>query len=196
MAVGIDRARRPLLRATARAAPARAVQGDAVCLPFRDGAFGLVVVAHVLEHVARWREMIHDCQRVLGADGTLALVSSPGFQRNAPRSALRRALAARGWVNQRPGPSGRTEIEASLDKLGIEYELLEETAWRWTRRQRIGTSLEFILRDEYSAFWSAPPDLLADAKREVIAEFAGSADEIETVAASVTCLVVDSSAAS
>jgi SAM-dependent methyltransferase len=50
-----------------------AVRGDARRLPFPDGAFDLVIISEVLEHVPDDREVITELTRVLRPNGTVAV---------------------------------------------------------------------------------------------------------------------------
>lgn len=50
-----------------------AVRGDAHRLPFPDGAFDLVIVSEVLEHIPDDRSAIAEANRVLRSGGTLAV---------------------------------------------------------------------------------------------------------------------------
>jgi SAM-dependent methyltransferase len=45
--------------------PIDAVQGDAQCLPFRDGSVDLVHSSNVIEHLVDWRAMLAEMVRVL-----------------------------------------------------------------------------------------------------------------------------------
>jgi SAM-dependent methyltransferase len=77
-AVGLDR-REEGLRATVRAAPcAPFVRGDVLRLPFRDGAFGAVLLLDVLEHVDD-RAALAEARRVLAPDGRL-VATVPAFR--------------------------------------------------------------------------------------------------------------------
>jgi SAM-dependent methyltransferase len=50
-----------------------ALRGDARRLPFPDGAFDVVIISEVLEHVHDDRQVIAELTRVLRADGTVAV---------------------------------------------------------------------------------------------------------------------------
>jgi SAM-dependent methyltransferase len=52
------------------------LQAGCESLPFADGVFDLVAAFEVIEHLARWREMLSETRRVLTASGIL-LVSTP-----------------------------------------------------------------------------------------------------------------------
>jgi SAM-dependent methyltransferase len=53
------------------------VQGDGQRLPFRDGAFDLVLSHSVIEHVASADAYLHECHRVLRPGGVLYLSTAP-----------------------------------------------------------------------------------------------------------------------
>ena len=48
-------------------------QGDVAALPFRDGAFPVVLCHHVVEHVPDDRRVLAECRRVLAAGGLFVL---------------------------------------------------------------------------------------------------------------------------
>ena len=52
------------------------LQGACEWLPFADASFDLVVAFEVIEHLARWREMLSEARRILRPTGVL-LVSTP-----------------------------------------------------------------------------------------------------------------------
>src|SRR5215469_1955844 len=111
--VGLDPAE-PVLSTARRRCRTAVVAADGTRLPFLDAAFGLVIVAHVIEHVAAWRSLIEECRRVTGRDGAVVFISTPGFIRNSPRSAIKEALKKRGWHVTRAGPAGLAELDAEL----------------------------------------------------------------------------------
>jgi 2-polyprenyl-3-methyl-5-hydroxy-6-metoxy-1,4-benzoquinol methylase len=53
------------------------VQGNGQSLPFRDGAFDLVLSHSVIEHVLDARAYLRECHRVLRPGGTLYLSTAP-----------------------------------------------------------------------------------------------------------------------
>ena len=55
------------------AAPVAAVQGDALALPFRDGAFDRVICSEVLEHIENDLGAVAELARVLRPGGTMAV---------------------------------------------------------------------------------------------------------------------------
>lgn len=188
--IGIDLAETSLRAARRRCPAASVALADGTRLPFRRGAFGLVVVAHVVEHVAAWREFVAECRRV-AAGGVVVFVSTPGFVRNGPRSAMRRALRKRGWDVLRPGPAGLDELAGALRSDGTKGVRVTDPAWRWHRTQPVSASLEFLDRRAYSAFWECPDALYRDALDEVRRDFSARIDEVESIPAELGYLAVD-----
>jgi len=182
--VGIDRATSVLRHARMRLdGRASLLSADGCRLPFRTGVFRSAIIAHVLEHVAAWRELIEECFRVTHPDGTLVFVFSPGFVRNLPRSVLKRRLAAKGWPLRRPGVQDRSEIAAYLHQTNRSVVPLTDGAWAWERTVTIGESLGFLERHEYSAFWDVPATLLQESLGEVRAELSDRLTEVERIEA-------------
>ncbi|MCU0722496.1 MAG: class I SAM-dependent methyltransferase [Planctomycetes bacterium] len=80
----------------------RLVKGDGVRLPFRDGAFDVVVCCQVLEHFDDPDAALREARRVLAAGGTF-LLSLPVFPPGAAAAAgiLVRGLRAVPWIRRR-----------------------------------------------------------------------------------------------
>lgn len=71
---GVDIALNMCLRTLQKLGPAcRVVNGDAECLPFRTGAFDLVVSASVLQWVGNLSAALHELRRVVRPGGEIAL---------------------------------------------------------------------------------------------------------------------------
>ena len=56
------------------------VLSDATNLPFRDNAFDLVTILHVIEHIKNSKDALHEIYRVLKKDG-IALIVTPNESR-------------------------------------------------------------------------------------------------------------------
>lgn len=73
LVVGVDPATAMLGIAAAKGSAARFVGGEALDLPFRDGAFNAVVANFVLSHFTKYETALFDMVRVLRPGGRLAL---------------------------------------------------------------------------------------------------------------------------
>ncbi len=83
--VGIDFCRPMLERAQAKAPQLRFIEGDALRLPFPDGAFDCVTIAFALRNLASVQEGLAEISRVLKKDGLIAVLefsqpAVPGFR--------------------------------------------------------------------------------------------------------------------
>jgi len=182
--IGIDRAVNVLRHTRTRLDGLASLLGaDGCMLPFRAGVFRGVIIAHVLEHVPAWPELIEECFRVVHPQGALVFVFSPGFVRNLPRSVLKQRLADKGWPLRRPGAQEKSEVAAYLRRTHRSVVSLADPAWTWERAVTIGESLAFLEGHEYSAFWSVPADLLQESLLEVRAEFSERLTEVEQIRA-------------
>jgi SAM-dependent methyltransferase len=122
--LGVDLSGPMLARLVANAggvAPFPLVIGDALALPWPDGAVEAVLVSHVLHLIADWHAAIDEMVRVVGPDGVLLVDFGGGLP--APWSApARLILRQHGISDTRPGVNdarlvadyltGRTEVRA------------------------------------------------------------------------------------
>ncbi|MGH7254623.1 MAG: class I SAM-dependent methyltransferase [Nitrospirales bacterium] len=88
-AIGLDVSREKVAWAFRQLPQARFVCGDATRLPFRDGAFDVVLCRDVLHHVADKPAVAHELFRVCRAGGTIVVIEPNG------RSPIMHVL---GWV--------------------------------------------------------------------------------------------------
>lgn len=79
---GVDLSERALSEARSARPEAHLTAADAARLPFSPGAFGLVVVTEVLEHVRHPEPVVAEAARVLRPGGTL-FVTSPNYANGA-----------------------------------------------------------------------------------------------------------------
>lgn len=170
--------------------PVRIVESDATDLPFSAGSFDVVVMAHLLEHVAAWQHAVREAFRVLAPDGALVLVFTPGFVHSMPRSLLKREIATRGWALRRTGASGREEIVAWLEHQGFHISWISDPSWTWQRRVDFREVLDQLERREVSVFWGVPDDVYEDALRAVQRIVAEQDAASESVTATLHVCVV------
>lgn len=97
----------PGMCALARAALPRAAvaAGDAEALPFRAGAFDLVVTTSTLQWLARLGPAIRECARVLAPGGTLAIALFGERTLHELRAAFRAAAGEPGHAHAFFGPA-------------------------------------------------------------------------------------------
>jgi len=188
--VGVDVAQRVLRRARTRVGQPHVTCASGVSLPFRDNSFGVVVVAHVLEHVRAWRDLIAECRRVVCAGGAIGLFSTPGFVRNGPRSRFKALVNERGEPLERSGPSATSAVTAELDRTGALWTRVTNPSWGWTREQPVLRSLEFLKRRDYSIFWNIPAPLYNDVLSEVEHEFGPRLSEVERIQADMSFICI------
>ena len=55
------------------------VQADALSLPFREGAFGIIIATAIIEHLPDGEKFLGECQRVLRSGGLLILTTPEPF---------------------------------------------------------------------------------------------------------------------
>jgi len=109
--VAVDAARGML--AAGAGTRAHAVQADIRSLPFRDGAFGGVVAAFSLNHVADTAAALREAARVVESGGPLVASSYAEEDAHPVRGAVETALGEAGWEPEpwqaelRTGPVAR-----------------------------------------------------------------------------------------
>ncbi len=111
------------------------IRGDAIALPFPDGAFDVVVCAEVLEHLPDYRSAIAELERVLAPGGTLA-VSVPRAGPERFCWALSRDYHAvqGGHVRIFDGGELRATVEAGgLECTAVEHAHAFHTPYWWLK---------------------------------------------------------------
>jgi SAM-dependent methyltransferase len=93
-ATGLDHSEEMVRLARERAPGADVVRGDALALPFPDGAFTAVAMAVVFFFLAQPVDALRECRRVLGAGGRLAVYTTGPELKGTP--AAPEPLASRG----------------------------------------------------------------------------------------------------
>jgi ubiquinone/menaquinone biosynthesis C-methylase UbiE len=105
--VAVDLSPSMLLELRAKDPSVRLVAGLAEGLPFRDGAFDVVLTYSTLHHLADWTAL-SEMRRVTRPGGTLVLDHEEAFQERGWRGAVYAVLTtaltvlARGWYWRRP----------------------------------------------------------------------------------------------
>jgi SAM-dependent methyltransferase len=89
------------------------VQADATLLPFRDGAFGGALVAHVLHLVSDWLVVVDELRRVVRPGGVLLVTRGVARGVSGLHAEItRRARSVAGWTM----PAGRLDDLSALDE--------------------------------------------------------------------------------
>jgi ubiquinone/menaquinone biosynthesis C-methylase UbiE len=130
------------------------VQADALQLPFRDGAFDLVLLMQVLSSVDDWPGMLNEVRRILPAGGIVVVGHTVGPESGIDRQ-LKRQLASIleemqvAW--HRPQESRRKAL-AWLESSAVRHTHVNAASWN------VNTSVEeFLLRHRTGARFAALP---------------------------------------
>jgi SAM-dependent methyltransferase len=117
-AVGCDRSS-GMLRVTAHPA---LINADVTALPVRDGAFGVVLAAHLLDLVPDRRTAIRELRRVLAPGGTCVAVTTGSQHLRSLRDLIERAVrpGTPGWRMSAPTGSAFT-LENAAAQLGMVF---------------------------------------------------------------------------
>lgn len=157
--VGVDAARSPLHVAASRVKSGRFLQADGCSLPFIDEAFGIVLIARLLEHIPAWQKVISESYRVLQFGGSIIFLYSPGFVVNEPRKRMMQLLEESGWKLQRRGEGNRSTVERHLERRGLPIRYLNNPDWKWTREISMAEGLHLLEQRVQSVFWDVPDAL-------------------------------------
>ncbi|NVN90215.1 MAG: methyltransferase domain-containing protein [Desulfuromonadales bacterium] len=123
---GLDLAFNMAQRSAERLGPAAMlVNGDAECLPFRTGAFDLVVSASTLQWVQRLDSCFQECWRVLAPGGLLCAAFFGGKTLWELQESYREALADRFSTDDSRGGRlqrfrGSDDVRQALSELGFD----------------------------------------------------------------------------
>jgi SAM-dependent methyltransferase len=143
------------------------VEGDVTAMPFADGSFELVILAHVLHLVRDWPRALVEARRVLAPGGVL-VYASERWAADSPRrvvSALwRDILAAHGVDVRYPG----ARMDAVLEALREQDARLETAvAVRWRTDTTVSAVVAGYAERVWSATWHVEDDLHAVAVAEL-----------------------------
>jgi SAM-dependent methyltransferase len=105
------------------------VQGDVTTLPFRDGAFDMVLAAHLLDLVPDRGAAIGELRRVLSPGGTCMTVATGAQHLRSLRDLIERAAQA-GTPGWRIGPPTGSEFTAENAAAQLGAAFLEVTRAR------------------------------------------------------------------
>jgi SAM-dependent methyltransferase len=122
-----------MLRASAHPA---LVNADATALPVRDGAFGVVLAAHLLDLVPRRNAAIRELRRALAPGGTCVAITNGARHLRSLRDLIERAVQAStpGWAIRPPTGFG-FQIENAAAQLGVAFQ--EVTCVRLTKAGQV-----------------------------------------------------------
>lgn len=166
---GVDTSFAMLHEFHASTTPGFLVQADGEQLPFRDGAFDLVLLMHVLSGVRDWREIVTECLRVLRAEGVIAvghtMRSESGVDAQLKRE-LRSILEKMDVPWHRPGES-RPESLEWLDSQARHH--VHSQAASWNVR---ASAQEFLERHRSGARFAALPVPVQELAARKLAEWA------------------------
>jgi malonyl-CoA O-methyltransferase len=143
--VGLDLSHAMVRTARTRVRQARFLTGDAEALPFRDGAFDLVVSTSTLQWLPRLDEAVAETRRVLAPGGVFCLALFCRRTLYELRDAWRDALAGRGLAEQDRTHhfASAPDVGAALARAGLRVRRLS-TEERVSRHPDVRAVLESL----------------------------------------------------
>ncbi|MGH9568241.1 MAG: class I SAM-dependent methyltransferase, partial [Candidatus Angelobacter sp.] len=166
---GVDSSFAMLHEFQASTKPGVLVQADGEQLPFRDRAFDLVLLIHVLNGARDWREIVKECRRVLRVEGVIAvghtMRSESGIDAQLKRE-LRSILEEMAVPWHRPGES-RPEALEWLDSQFAHHVRSQAASWNVRARAQ-----EFLARHRSGARFAALPAPVQELAARRLAEWA------------------------
>jgi Methylase involved in ubiquinone/menaquinone biosynthesis len=156
--VGCDLSTRMMARLLEKFPSARVVQSDAVCLPFPEAYFDVVLTVHVMHLVGAWREALREFKRLLKPGGIYLYVRTHESVGDSIRGEMRnfwhRWLAEQG-IDYRPlGVQNREELLKELQLM--KAQLSEVEAARFKQTYTLREELERFESQVYSDTWTVP----------------------------------------
>ncbi|HEY2497168.1 MAG TPA: class I SAM-dependent methyltransferase [Candidatus Angelobacter sp.] len=152
--VGVDTSLAMLQEFQASTTNALLAQADGRQLPFRDGAFDVVMLMHVLSGTGDWQPMLNEVRRVCHAGGIVAVghtVSSEVGIDAQLKHQLKTILQEMGVSWHRPQESYRRSLDW-LRSLATRHVHAQAASWNHS-----GTAQEFISRHRSGARFAALP---------------------------------------
>lgn len=148
---------------------ATVAQADGRQLPFRDGAFDLVLLMQVLSGTHNWKELLAEAGRVLAQDGAMVVghTSNPTDGVDAQmKQRLATILQEMGVATHEP-QKARGQAMAWLEARAARH--LHVTAASWTAQR---TPREFLLRHRTGARFVALPAAVQEEALQKLAAWA------------------------
>ncbi|HZO87805.1 MAG TPA: class I SAM-dependent methyltransferase [Chthonomonadaceae bacterium] len=137
--------------------PLRLVQGDLRRLPFASGAFGAVLIVHILHLIVDWREVLAEIRRVLAPGGVLLLGQEGSGRRALPvRDKYFELARQRNILPAHRGAQNIEEVWEFLRAQGAQVERAGAGPVRWMARLRVADTLDRLRRRTWSTLWSLP----------------------------------------
>jgi SAM-dependent methyltransferase len=96
------------------------VNADVAALPFRDGAFDVVLAAHMLYHVPDRESAVRELRRVLAAVGTCLAVTNGAGHLRSLRDLVERAVGEASWRMRSPSERAFAAENAAA-QLGVAF---------------------------------------------------------------------------
>jgi SAM-dependent methyltransferase len=169
--LGVDLARPMLerLRAKRTAEPVYPVQGDAVRLPFPDGAFDAVVACHVFHLIPDWQIALREVARVLAPAGVLLTAWNNGANSPIEAQLWDAFNAARGAAHPQNVGLPRALYGTYLQDAGWR-EAGEALSHTYPSVCTVQQFLDLAERRVWSALWRLPDDVFAQGLAAIHAE--------------------------
>lgn len=143
--IGVDASFEMLREFRQRQAEVRLVLADGACLPFRDGAFDLVMLMQVLSRASGWRGLLRDVCRVLHPDGWVVVghTVGPEFGIDAQMKKRLAAILEEMGVGREQPRKLRHEALAWLQSAAKTAATTVAATWVWRRTPRMFTERQW-----------------------------------------------------
>ncbi|HZP81714.1 MAG TPA: class I SAM-dependent methyltransferase [Chthonomonadaceae bacterium] len=183
-------AKRAAVEKTGPPLPLRTARGDLRRLPLASGAFGAVLMVHILHLIVEWQSVLAEVRRVLAPGGALLLASEVGERRWMPTYDHYCALAReRGVLSEHPGMRKIEEALAFLQAGGAQIRRVE-TGIRWRVETPVGVTLARLRRRSWSNLWPIPDAVHAEIMAETEAWARRTFDSLEALETGETSFTV------
>ncbi len=145
-----------LLEKTGRAMPFPLVQGDALRLPFTDGAFGAAFAVHVLHLIPDWRGVLGEMVRVVRPGGAVMVDQGHPAGRRWREAVQRRFERETGVERRFSGLSDLSDLDEAMAAHGATLRLLPSVGAR--ARSAPEQAIAELEEGLYSWTWQVDPE--------------------------------------
>ena len=163
--------------------PIYAIQADVLELPFRNGEFDIIIVAHLFYFIQQWQKAVNEILRIIKPGNPLILMhTGSGTEVPFLNTRYKELCAGQGYVVPDIGVKSTKEVAEYAAGLGCKVESIRDR-WQWTSRLRLDQAFYYLKARAYSFTTFAPDDVhtiaMDNLENQLKSQFSSLETEIE-----------------